>query len=71
MCVRVTQYSDGLQAGGLGFNSRQEQGIFLFSTASRPALGPIQSSIKLVTGHISLGVKRLEREAYGSPPSNA
>jgi hypothetical protein len=26
------------RAGRLGFNSRQELGIFLFATASRPAL---------------------------------
>jgi hypothetical protein len=32
--------------------------IFLFSTASRPALGPIQPPIQWVQGTLSAGVKR-------------
>jgi len=46
-------------------------GIFLFATASRPALGTIQSPIQLVQGDLTSGVKRLGREADHSPPSGA
>jgi hypothetical protein len=35
-----------LQAGWLGFDSWQGLGIFLFVTASRPALGPYQPAIQ-------------------------
>jgi hypothetical protein len=52
-----------LPGGGLG--------IFLFTTASRPALGPTQPPIQWVPGALSLGVKRLGREADHSPPSSA
>jgi hypothetical protein len=38
-------------------------GIYLFSTASRPALGPTQPPIECV-----LGLRRLGREADHSPP---
>jgi hypothetical protein len=38
---------------------------------SRPVLGPIQSPIQWVTEALSLGVKRLGREADHSPPSSA
>jgi hypothetical protein len=44
---------------------------FLFTTASRTALGPIQSPIQWVTGALSLGVKRPGREADHSPPSSS
>jgi hypothetical protein len=40
-----------------GFESRQWLGIFLFTTASRPALGPTQPSIQRVPGTFSLAVK--------------
>jgi hypothetical protein len=43
--------------------------IFLFSTAFRPALGPTQPPIQWVLGALSLGEKRLRREADHSPPS--
>jgi hypothetical protein len=52
-----------------GFESRQGQGIFLFTTASRPALEPTQPPIQWVLGALSLGVKRPGREADHSPPS--
>jgi hypothetical protein len=45
------------------FKSREELGIFLFSTASRPALGSTQLPIQWVPGILSLGVKRPVREA--------
>jgi hypothetical protein len=46
-------------------------GIFLFTTASRPVLGPTQPPIQLVRGALSLGVKRPGREADHSSPSSA
>jgi hypothetical protein len=46
-------------------------GIFLFTTASRTALGPSQSPIQRLLRSLSLGVKRPGREADHSPPSNA
>jgi hypothetical protein len=54
-----------------GFESRQELGIFLFTTASRPALGSTQPPIQGVPGDLSLGLKRPGREADHSPPSSA
>jgi hypothetical protein len=54
-----------------GFESRQELGIFLFTTACRPALGPTQPPLQWVPGALSLSVKRLRREADHSPPSGA
>jgi hypothetical protein len=60
-----------LRAGRAGFDSRQGLEIFLFATVSRPALGPTQPSIQWVPGALSLGVKRLGREADHSSPSNA
>jgi hypothetical protein len=46
-------------------------GIFLFTTASRTALGPTQPPIQWVPGILSLGVKRPGREAGYSLPSSA
>jgi hypothetical protein len=43
----------------------------VFTTASRPALGPTQPPIQWLRGAFSLGVKRLEREGDHSPPSSA
>jgi hypothetical protein len=50
-------------AGGLG--------IFLFTTVSRPALGPNQPPIQWVLGVLSLGAMWPGREADHSPPSSA
>jgi hypothetical protein len=55
----------------LGFDSRRGLGIFLFTTASRTALGPTQLPIQWAPGVLSLGVKRPGREADHSPPSSA
>jgi hypothetical protein len=44
---------------------------FLFSTTSRPTLGPTQPPIQWVPGAPSPGVKRQGRETDHSPPSSA
>jgi hypothetical protein len=54
-----------------GFDFRRELGIFLFSTASRPALGPTQPPMKCVPGAHSVGVKRPAHEVDHLPPSSA
>jgi hypothetical protein len=41
-----------------GFESRPELGIFLSTTAPRPALGHTQPPIQWVPGALSMGVKR-------------
>jgi hypothetical protein len=46
-------------------------GIFLFTTASRTALGSTQPLIRCVPGALSLGVKQPGREAKDLPPSSA
>jgi hypothetical protein len=53
------------------FDSRRGLGIFLFTTASRMALGPTQPPIQWVPGALSVGVKRPVREADHSHPSRA
>jgi hypothetical protein len=50
-----------------GFESWLRLGIFLFTTASRTALGLTQSPIQWLPGFLSLGVKRPKREADLSP----
>jgi hypothetical protein len=59
-----------LWAGRPGFDSRQFK-IFLFSTASRPVVGPTHSPIQWILGAVSPGVKGQGREADHSPPSSA
>jgi hypothetical protein len=48
-----------------------EMGIFLFTTASRTALGPTQPPIHWIPGVLSLGVKRPGHEANHWPPSSS
>jgi hypothetical protein len=54
-----------------GYIFIQLLGIFLFTTASRTALGPTQPPIQWVPGALSLGVNRSGREADHSSPSSA
>jgi hypothetical protein len=54
----VWRWATGWTIGVLGFDSRRGLGIFLFTTASRTALGPTQPPIqrpgvKLTTHHLS------------------
>jgi hypothetical protein len=65
VCMYVCMY--GIQ----GFDSRRRLGIFLFTTASRTALGPTDPPIQWVPWALSLGVKRPGREAGHSPPFSA
>jgi hypothetical protein len=69
----LSRYSDWLRDGQpSGQSSSPGRGnIFLISTESRPALGPIQPHVQWVTESISPGVKRPGREADQSPPSSA
>jgi hypothetical protein len=57
--------------GDGGFESRQELKIFLFTTASKPALGPTQPPIQWTPGALSMGIKWPGSEADDTPPSSA
>jgi hypothetical protein len=67
----VERWATGWTVGVLAFDSRWGLGIFLFTTASRTALGPTQPPTQWVAGALSLGVKRPGREVGHSPPSSA
>jgi hypothetical protein len=67
----VYRWATGRTIGVLGFDSQRGLGIFLFTTASRTALGPTQPPFQWEPGALSLGVKWLGREADHSPPSSA
>jgi hypothetical protein len=54
-----------------GFESREGLRIILFTTASRPALGPTQHPTQSIPGALSLGEKRPGREADHSSRSSA
>jgi hypothetical protein len=60
----------GYELDARGFDSRQGMGIFLFTTAARPAPVPTQPPIQCVPGALSLGVNRPGCEADHSPPSS-
>jgi hypothetical protein len=62
----------GYRLDDQGFKSQQGLGIFLFTAASREALGSTQPPTEWVpgSGSLSLGVKRPEREADNSHPSS-
>jgi hypothetical protein len=53
------------------FDSRQEQGLFLFAATSRPALGLTQPPVQWVLIALFPEVKRPGREANHSPLSSA
>jgi len=57
-----------LRAGRWGFDFRQGLYCFLFATASRPVLGPIQPPIQWSLRAISPEVRQPGREADNSPP---
>jgi hypothetical protein len=61
----------GLNGRGSGFDSRQGQDIFLFSTSSRQALVFTQSPIRWVPGSLSPEVKLPGRETDHCPVSDA
>jgi hypothetical protein len=48
-------FTSRLRAGRPGFNSRKGLGFFLLGTASRPALGSIQSPIRRIPRVLSPG----------------
>jgi hypothetical protein len=60
----------GLEDRGSRVRFPAGAGNFLFTTASGMALGPTRPPIQWVPGALSLGVKRLGREADHSPPSS-
>jgi hypothetical protein len=70
---RQPGYLSGIGLGcGLddrGFESLQGLGIFFFTTAPIPALGPTHPPIQLVPGDLSLGVKLLGCETAHSESS--
>jgi hypothetical protein len=68
---KLEQTALGYGLDDRGFESRQGLGIILFTTASRPTLGPTQPPIQWVPGALSLGVKVSGREADHSPSSSA
>jgi hypothetical protein len=65
----VQHWACGLD--GRWFEFRKGLGIFLFTIAFRPALGPTQPPIQWAPRALSLGVKWLGCEADHSPPSSA
>jgi hypothetical protein len=67
----IRRWATGWMLGVLGFDSRRGLGMFLFTTASRTALGPTQPPIQWVPGALYLAVRRPGREADHSPPSCA
>jgi hypothetical protein len=71
----MPEYLNGITLGygfdDRGFESRQWLGIFLFTAASRPALGPTQPPIQWVPWALSFGVKGPTCKAEHPPPSRA
>jgi len=71
--LRYIHINDILSDTALGYRleSQRMLGIFLFTTVSRPALGPTRPPIQGVPGTLSLGVDRPGSETEHSPPSNS
>jgi hypothetical protein len=72
-----SRIAQSVQRLGYGLDDRGSRvrfpagaGIFLFTTASRTALGSTQPPTQWVPGALSLGVKRPGRETNHSPPSS-
>jgi hypothetical protein len=65
----LKRYRNGLD--NRGFETRQGLRISLFTTASRPALGPTGPPIQWAPGALSLGLKLPRRETDHSPPCSA
>jgi hypothetical protein len=61
----------GLDDRGSRVRFPAKAGNFFFTIASRGALRPTQPPIQWVSGALSLGIKRPDREADHSPPSSA
>jgi hypothetical protein len=75
VCIKICKkcairLPTGYGVDGRGSNPGRGK-IFMFSTASRPAMGPTQPPIQWVPGTISPGLKRPKREGDNSPPSSA
>jgi hypothetical protein len=66
----VQRLGYGLDGRG-SIPGRGSDGIFLFTTASRPALGPTQLPFQWVPTALTPSIKRPVREADHSPPSSA
>jgi hypothetical protein len=64
-------HSDGLRIGGSGFDSRQEQEMFLFSTEFIGFSGPIQPPLRWVVGAVFPEIKRPMRQADYTLPSTS
>jgi hypothetical protein len=64
-------YNEGLQARQPGFDSRQGQEIFIFSTVSRPTLGSTQPPIRKVLGSLFRGGGSGWCVSWPLPPSSA
>jgi hypothetical protein len=69
----LSQYNDGVRAGGPWFDSQQRQGfafLYSFQTGSGAQCSP-SLLYNGYLGALSLSVKRQGREADHSPPSSA
>jgi len=60
-----------VRAERLGFDSWWRQEVFLFATASRPAVEPFQPPIQWIQGAPSPEIKRQGSETDHSPPFSA
>jgi hypothetical protein len=69
--VKYLQELSQCSAGWPSFNSRQVQGLFLFTTVSRLTSEPTQPLIQSVPRTLHPGAKRSGREGGHSPPSGA
>jgi hypothetical protein len=70
----MSQLNQVYVALGYGLDDRAfefREGLGIYTTASRPALGPTLPPIHWVPGAISLGVNRLGLEADHSPLSSS